>query len=54
MIWTKKTKITNIVEVTILCEKITRRLQTAQPTQQHFTDAVVAGALASNVDVSEA
>jgi type I restriction enzyme S subunit len=51
---TQKRIVTKVEELSTLCDQLKQRLQTAQQTQQHFTDAVVAGALASNTDASEA
>lgn len=50
----QKRIVAKVEELTSLCDQLKRRLQTAQHTQQHFTDAVVAGALASNADKCEA
>ncbi|MBU3070437.1 restriction endonuclease subunit S [Aestuariicella sp. G3-2] len=42
----QKRIVAKVEKLTTLCDQLKQRLQTAQQTQQHFTDAVVAGALA--------
>ena len=49
----QKRIVAKVEELTTLCDQLKQRLQTAQQTQQHFTDAVVTGALAADTEMCE-